>query len=149
MRRILTALLFVLALCLPVLAGDLPDPSLTPGAVLTTDAATVCKPGYSATVRHTSAALKAKVYANYGITSHKPGEFEVDHLVSLELGGDDVEENLWPQSYLTQPWNAHVKDRLENELHRRVCAGKMSLEEAQGKIKGDWIAAYREIFGEN
>jgi hypothetical protein len=55
-----------LLLALPTIAGDLPvrpDPKSTPGAVLTTDAATVCQPGYSKTVRHTSGKLKARIYS--------------------------------------------------------------------------------------
>lgn len=148
MRKLILFLL-LLSLALPALAQpQMPDPSITPGAVLTTDVALICHPGYSRTVRHTSQALKARVYAAYGITSHAPGEYEVDHLISLELGGADVFDNLWPESYLTNPWNAHVKDRLENELHRRVCAGEMRLEDAQEMIRADWIGAYRQVFGE-
>jgi len=51
-----------------------------------------------------------------------------------------------PQSYRTQPWNAHVKDRLENELHRLVCAGQLPLDTAQRDIATDWIAAYQAYF---
>jgi hypothetical protein len=36
-----------------------------------------------------------------------------------------------------------MKDRLEDRLHALVCAGKMSLEEAQHAIGDDWIAAYQ------
>jgi hypothetical protein len=139
--------LFILPLLLvasPVLGQDFPvrpDPQLTPGAVLTTDAATVCRPGYAKTVRHTSAKLKAQIYRAYRIDK-KAGHFEVDHLISLELGGADVAANLWPESYDTAPWNAQLKDRLEGRLHALVCAGKMSLEEAQRAITEDWIAAY-------
>src|SRR6185503_21043942 len=93
--------------------ADLPNPDLTPGKVLTTDAATICKPGYAQTVRHTPGSVKAERYRTYGIRKHGPGDYEIDHLISLELGGADVAANLWPQSYHTSPWNAHVKDRLE------------------------------------
>ncbi len=54
--------------------------------------------------------------------------------------------NLWPQSYQTQPWNAHVKDALENELHRLVCSGQLDLKTAQHDISTDWIAAYKKYF---
>jgi hypothetical protein len=43
----------------------------------------------------------------------------VDHLVSLEIGGANTVQNLWPQSYDTTPWNAHVKDKLENFAARQ------------------------------
>jgi hypothetical protein len=123
-----------------------PDPRLTPGAVLPVDAATICQPGYARSVRHTSGRLKAEVYREYGLDPHA-GHYEVDHLVSLELGGADVRENLWPQSYDTEPWNAAVKDRLENFLHAEICAGRMRLETAQREIATDWIAAYRRHLG--
>jgi hypothetical protein len=123
-----------------------PDPRLTPGAVLPVDAATICEPGYARTVRHTSGRLKAEVYREYGI-DRQAGHYEIDHLVSLELGGADVRENLWPQSYDTEPWNATVKDRLENFLHAEICAGRLRLEEAQREIATDWIGAYQHYLG--
>ena len=83
---------------------------------------------------------------NTASRQHKPGDYEVDHLISLELGGSNSIKNLWPQSYLTQPWNAHVKDALENELHDEVCSGKVDLATAQHDIATDWIAAYKKYF---
>jgi hypothetical protein len=71
----------------------------------------------------------------------------VDHLISLELVGADVAANLWPQSYDTQPWNAHLKDKLEDWLHALVCAGRLPLEQAQREIAVDWIAAYEKYVG--
>jgi hypothetical protein len=73
--------------------------------------------------------------------------YEEDHLISLELGGDPTSEsNLWPE-----PWNgdlnAHIKDRLENELHRQVCDGSVKLETAQKAIAFDWVAAYELYVG--
>jgi hypothetical protein len=57
-------LLAAAALSTPAAAGDLPDSALTPGAVLTTDAAAVCSPGYAKSVRHVSGKVKAQVYRN-------------------------------------------------------------------------------------
>jgi hypothetical protein len=149
MRRLAALLLAALLAAPAAEAADpiLPDPALTPGAVRTADAATVCTRGYAKSVRHTSGKLKAKVYRNYGL-DRRQGHYEVDHLISLQLGGADTEANLWPQSYDTQPWNAAVKDRLENFLHREVCDGRMSLDEAQREIAGNWIEAYRLHLGE-
>ena len=121
----------------------LPDPARTPGAILAVTAADICVPGYAKKVRNVPAAVKRQVYRSYGIARHRPGDYEVDHLISLELGGSNSVRNLWPESYRTSPWNARVKDRLENELHRRVCAGSMPLDEAQRLIAGNWVAAYR------
>jgi hypothetical protein len=33
-----------------------------------------------------------------------------------------------------EPWNAHVKDKLEDRLHNLVCSGRMRLEDAQRDI---------------
>jgi hypothetical protein len=137
----------VLLIAAPAFAGDLPDPALTPGAVMTTNTPAVCTPGYAKSVRHVSGKVKAQVYAEYGIVSHRSGEYEVDHLISLELGGSNDIKNLWPESYQTEPWNAHVKDKLEDRLHNLVCSGRMRLEDAQRDIARDWIAAYQRWMG--
>ena len=135
-------------------AGDLPDPKLTPGDVLTMAPGEVCHPGYSKRIRKVPDGLKRRVFAEYSIPGNHEGACgvteegcEVDHLISLELGGSNDIKNLWPEPYGSSKWNAHVKDRLENELHRRVCAGAMALEDAQAMIAKDWIAAYKAIFG--
>jgi hypothetical protein len=67
-------------------------------------------------------------------------------LISLELGGSNSIKNLWPQSYRTKPWNARVKDRLENRLHELVCSGQLDLATAQRDIATDWISTYKKYF---
>lgn len=135
---------------LPVVPSDsalrfpfVPDPARTPGATLEVTAADICVPGYAKKVRNVPAAVKRQAYAQYGILSHQPGDYEVDHLISLELGGSNSIRNLWPQSYLTQPWNARVKDALENNLHKRFCAGTLDLAIAQRVIASNWVSGYR------
>lgn len=125
----------------------LPDPSLTPGAVLSTDPGEICVPGYSKRTRNVSRETKELAYRLYGITTRAPGEYEVDHLISLELGGSNAIQNLWPESFLTQPLNAHVKDELENKLHALVCNGRVPLEEAQKAIATNWVQAYETYIG--
>lgn len=127
-------------------SGDLPDPKKSPGDVLAVTKSDVCTPGYAGKVRNVPESEKKKVFAAYGILTHKPKEYEVDHLISLELGGSNSIKNLWPQSYLTSPWNAHVKDGLEDHLHSLVCKGELDLAEAQREIATDWIAAYKKGF---
>ncbi len=134
----------------PIPAGAyrvLPDPKLTPGAVLPVTEKDVCQPGYAGKVRDVPYSVKAAVYKRYGISHHGWGEYELDHLISLELGGSNAVENLWPQAFGGQPYNAIVKDRLERELHRRVCSGQMTLAGAQAQIRTDWTKAYDRIFG--
>ena len=125
--------------------NGLPDARCTTGAVfVNVTTAQVCKAGYASSVRNVSQSEKDKVYAEYGITSHPAGAYEVDHDVSLEIGGSNDIKNLWPQSY-TGPYNAHMKDALENFLHAQVCAGKLQLQCAQKAISSDWINAYNEM----
>ena len=130
----------------PTTLPILPDPKITPGDALDVTAQDVCTSGYSKKVRNVPQAVKEQVYKNYGILSRGKGEFEVDHLISLELGGSNSIKNLWPESFLTQPWNAHVKDALENELHDEICSGKVDIKIAQQDIARDWIAAYKKYF---
>lgn len=163
MRRLAAAaLLLGVAACAPFRppppppsAADIylmPDPRLTPGAVLPgVTAADVCRPGWAHSVRHVTPEVRRAVYAAYGNPGGNhtgicagPGGCELDHLVSLELGGSNDAANLWPQPHAS----AIVKDRLENELHRLVCSGGMPLEQAQEMIARDWVAAYHRIFGE-
>ena len=127
-------------------APQLPDPKLTPGDVLEVRVRDIAVPGYSKKVRNVTASTKKKAYEEYGITHREKGEYEVDHLISLQLGGSNSLKNLWPQSYQTQPWNAYIKDAVENELHARVVDGSMDLKTAQRMIATNWIAAYQQLF---
>jgi hypothetical protein len=126
---------------------NIPNPSLTPGDILTTSMEDICTPGYSKSVRNVPSSVKQEAYKAYGIYEHGPGEYEVDHLISLELGGSNSIKNLWPESYLTQPLNAHVKDKLENRLHALVCNGALSLAVAQTEIATNWVSAYQKYVG--
>ena len=128
-------------------APILPDPKLSPGDVLTSDPKIVCVSGYTKTVRNVPQALKEQVYREYGITHRESGEYEIDHIISLELGGSNSIRNLYPESFQTQPLNAHVKDQLENRLHDLACSGKITLQEAQQAISSNWTAAYVKYLG--
>jgi hypothetical protein len=74
--------------------------------------------GYAGSVRNVPGSLSRAVYLSYGIKAHKPHSYEIDHLISLELGGSNSQKNLWPEPYP----GAYSKDSLENALHRAVCA---------------------------
>jgi hypothetical protein len=98
----------------------------------------ICAPGYSDSVRHVPESVKQRVYAEYGIESHVPGSYELDHLVPLELGGNNSAANLWPQ--LSPGYQE--KDEIENQLHDAVCAGSVSLHTGQLEIARDWRHTY-------
>jgi hypothetical protein len=67
----------------PAHSPILPDPTMTPGDVLTTDAQVVCQPGYARSVRNVPQSVKNQVYRQYGVTSRQPHEYEVDHVRHL------------------------------------------------------------------
>lgn len=91
-----------------------------------------------------TSSTKRRAYLEYGIRSHRAGQYEVDHLVSLELGGSNVIANLWPEAASPAP-GFHQKDMVENYLHDQVCSGKISLHQAQHEIATNWLAVYHTM----
>jgi hypothetical protein len=126
-------------------AVDVPRRSLTPGAALAVGKARICVSGYSASVRNVPQAEATAVYDRYGV-AHVPYAHEVDHLVSLEIGGSNAIANLWPEPYAGR-WGARTKDVLENRLHELVCSGQLALRKAQRIEARNWVAAYRRYVG--
>jgi hypothetical protein len=126
------------------------DLAATPGAVDAADTkAVLCSPKFrTGTVRNVPESLKHAVCAAYGVSpANCTGKkVEIDHLISLEIGGSNDQKNLWPQPYAPQP-GAKEKDVLEDTLHRLVCAGKLALEDAQSCIAKDWVACSGRIQG--
>jgi hypothetical protein len=125
--------------------GGLPDSPCTPGAIFPN--ATVqqmCGYGYASSVRNVPLSEKDQVYAEYGIYHHYSGQYEVDHLVPLELGGSNDIANLWPEAASPAP-GFHQKDEVENYLHDQVCSGAMSLKDAQTQIATNWLAVYNRM----
>lgn len=132
-----------------------PDPTRTTGAINSevTQAniyETICVRGWTRMVRPPEGytyRLKREQLREWGYEDRLTRDYEEDHLIPLELGGNPTSsKNLWPEP-LRGPWNAHVKDRLENYLNEQVCAGRMGLEQAQREIAEDWIAAYQKYLG--
>jgi hypothetical protein len=143
MRDVLVAAAVVLALAALLVhrpasrATIRASPVLTPGALNpnVTQAnihETICVRGWTKTVRppvEYTNALKVEQMRKYGERGD-PSDYQEDHLISLELGGDPRDpRNLWPEPY---PRAAKV-DTIENELNSKVCSGELSLAEAQRK----------------
>ena len=126
----------------PVVVAGEPNRALTPGhAFATVTTAQVCVSGYSASVRDVTEDTRKTVFASYAIAYPPPsGAYELDHLIPLELVGDNTAANLWSETY-HGAGSADVKDHLENHLHDRVCAGQLDLPTAQQAISGDWMSA--------
>lgn len=135
-----------------------PDHSMTPGATnpKVTQAnikRTICKAGWTKTIRPVTSytnTLKRQQIEAYGYSDKKPGSYEEDHLISLQLGGDPRDpHNLWPEAY-AGTCGARVKDVIETKLKRLVCAPKptLTLEEAQQMISQNWVGAYIQYVAE-
>jgi hypothetical protein len=125
-----------------------PRPNLTPGAVRTMNAAEVCGASIEEhqKVLVIPASVREEVFREYGMSASRPQNFEVDFLITPELGGSNDIRNLWPEPYRAPVWNAHVKDQLEDKLRDMVCSGEIDLATAQHDIAADWIVAYKKYF---
>jgi len=141
---VITALLAPLFALSVANAVQLPDRTRTPGAIATTSASAVCRPGYAHVARNVPYRVRDAVYMAYGLPrGHRIPSggyvgprrgYVIDHLVPLELGGANDVRNLWPQ-----PRNeARAKDRVEDELHEAVCSGQMRLVDVQQRIVRYW-----------
>jgi hypothetical protein len=133
----------------------LPDPACTPGArnpkvTQATLASTICRSGYTASIRPPVSITSREKAANarsYGYTgSIKTAEY--DHLISLALGGDPNDpRNLWvePNDKRAATNTTNSKEAVENVAHAAVCNGTISLEEVQAGIATDWVAFGRRL----
>ncbi len=137
----------------------LPNARLTPGS---TDPrvsqaniqSTICRRGgYTSSVRPPvsyTEPLKFSGIKLYGYSDKKVSDYEEDHLIPLEIGGNPTDpKNLWPEPHHIGNWGAYVTDNLENKLHDLVCSGRLSLGTAQQAIATDWVAAYKKYIGGN
>jgi hypothetical protein len=124
------------------LASGGADPSLTPGATnpavtQATITTTICRVGYTKTIRNVSTATKSQVYATYRIPQASKRLYVIDHLVPLEVGGANTITNLWPELKA----DAKRKDQVEGELHAQVCSGAEDLTTAQQAFESVWSTA--------
>ncbi len=126
--------------------GPLPDHDCTPGAVFPdVTKEKICVHGYSKTVRDVPASLKKKAHADYGIPyPQERGTYEVDHLISLSLGGNNDLANLFPEAAEPFP-GFKEKDLVENYLHEEVCDNRVALSIAQERIASDWVSIYMNL----
>lgn len=123
----------------------LPDPACTPGAVspkVTPDTLddTICRPGYTKSIRPSKAITEAEKEANAAAYSYTGplSAAEFDHLVPLSLGGDPNDpRNMW-----TEPGESpNPKDSVEVRLAQLVCDRRVPLAAAQEAIATDWTTA--------
>ena len=105
--------------------GTSPDRRCSPGAYYSgLTKAVICSPSFrTSTIRNVPQSEKYAVEIEYGMPARLYGRtIEIDHIVSLELGGSNDIANLYPEPG-TGVASYHVKDKLENKLHDLVCSG--------------------------
>jgi len=107
---------------------------LNPAVTQASIGATICTPGYTATVRPPTSLtgpLKVRQIASYGYADRNPADYEEDHVIALELGGAPAAPvNLYPEPRSS----SGADDALENLLHARVCSRALTLADAQAQI---------------
>lgn len=105
---------------------------------------TVCVANYSASVRppeEWTRRLKHHLIDLYKLPG-TTADYELDHRVEIAVGGSPRNiHNLWMQPI----GEARMKDRLENFEHRQLCAGRISLQDAQAVFLGDFWKTYNEL----
>lgn len=118
------------------------DPHLTPGSTVAgADTGRVCAAGSPAAAADVPERVRAGVFATYGIAYPAQADsYRIDHLVPVELGGDDTPRNLWPEADENGA-GFPSKARLGDRLHELVCAGSLPLVTAQQALTRDWYAA--------
>src|SRR5215472_5397342 len=131
----------------------LPDPACTPGAYdPKVTAAILCDPAYSTRayrppVYQTSRFKLEQAYPAYGLANIPGLASELDHLISLDLGGSNDASNLWVElGSVPNP-----KDKVETRLHKWVCEGIPSgqaearLGEARIAVAADWVTSMQVL----
>jgi len=125
--------------------GVLPIRALTPGATTVVDREAICE-GRVVAREPIPASIRRAVLRDYRMDHLADDEYELDYLITPELGGIADPRNLWPERYVSGVWNAGVKDDLERLLPQLVCDGTVDLATAQRDIAENWIAAYKKYF---
>ena len=121
-------------------AAQLPKSYNTPGATVKAGHAQICAADFATSVKPVAGWQRTTALERYGL---RPESFsgELDHLVPVSLGGSNDPDNLWP-FHANGSFTLDAKNALAAKLRDQVCAGKLSLKEAQDAFKKDWTKAY-------
>jgi hypothetical protein len=124
------------------------NPKVTPATL----GATICRSGYTASIRPSSSVTAAEKRAN-AVSYHYQGSLtqaEYDHLIPLELGGDPNDpRNLWVEppspGHRTSQTFHNPKDSVENEARSLVCRRRVALAVMQRAITANWTTALAAV----
>lgn len=126
-----------------------PDRRCSPGAYYSKlTRAVICSSTFrTSQVRNVPQSEKFDVEREYGMEAKSyRSSLEIDHIISLELGGSNDIANLFPETLFAHP-GYRIKDKLENKLHDLVCSGAISLRTVRSKIASDWQELYKQVYG--
>ncbi|HEY4023372.1 MAG TPA: hypothetical protein VGM75_32135 [Pseudonocardiaceae bacterium] len=127
----------------------LPDPSCTPGVTnpdvtQATIHSTICVSGWTSTIRPPTSytnKLKQQGIIDYGYSDTSMSDYEEDHFLALEDGGDPRDpHNLWPEPRYGDA-NSYNKDGVETKVKNAICSGAVTLAAAQQAMLTDWATA--------
>jgi hypothetical protein len=128
---------------MPAVQGrvSLPSSTLTPGAVTTTDANTVCNMPAHAQAPGMPPPVQTAVLTAYGYTTaaaqHK---YVLDYLVPYDLGGATTQANIWPAAI--RGTGFYQKTQTDYILRQLVCRRSISLVTAQKALATNWYVAW-------
>jgi hypothetical protein len=133
-----------------------PNKKLTPGYVDkdVTQAnlnETICKVGKSTSPKELSVEKEELIFDKvYDMPLEDIENYDFDNLIPLDLGGYSCVSNTWPMKQCDDDegktcFGYISKQKVEAELHQKVCASEMSLWMAQEIMKTDWFAYYAKM----
>ena len=101
----------------------------------------ICVSGWTKTIRppvsYTNT-VKHNLMQREGIPWADAHDYELDHLIPLQLGGHPRDR----RNLVLQPWEgpdgAHAKDVVETRVKRLVCVGRVKLSTARSCMAADW-----------
>ena len=145
MKRNLTrTILTIVTLASPTLAfAQLPDSYKTPGDTVRAKTEQICAAGFDGSIKPVPEWARTEALERYGI---RPERFsgDLERLVPASLGGASTPDNLWP-FHAGGGYTLEMKTAFAATLREQVCAGKMSLKDAQNAFKKDWTKAYQKL----
>jgi hypothetical protein len=131
----------------------LPNSHMTPGSLNPAVTQgninqTVCRPGWTKTIRPSSdwtSRIKRQQLKALGWPDQNPRHYEEDHRVPLSAGGAPKDaRNLFPEpKFRVDGWTAADKDNLEKKLLDLLCSRRITLVEDRAAFLGDWTDAYK------
>lgn len=115
---------------------SLPDPQCTPGSAAPSARSLLCLDAElkRQPSKKPSKKLTRRIKKAYRV---KGGQWQINLLIPARLGGKANQANLWPIKKRLR----NKKQRVEIKLWREMCAGSVSLNQAQKQIADNWKTA--------